>query len=184
MKHNVKPQSLFYLKSTLAVVLTALASVIGQHAQASSLSLDQNFNAPFFAAPVLGSRAVLLPDGKYVMFFNLDTLADQSTGAIMRFNSDGTLDTTFSFSRDYSSVDAVAPAPGGKLIVAADKTNYGVADSQQHRLCNILRLNQDGSIDATFGPARSTDGGEVRIITVNADGTIFVCGRFTSFNGQ
>ena len=185
MKKSIKHLPLFLprLSPTIAL-LFALLLIPGQRGQASSLSLDQDFNTPFFAAPVLGSRAVLLPDGKYVMFFNLDTLADQSTGAIMRFNSDGTLDTTFSFSRDYSSVDAVAPAPGGKLIVAADKTNYGVADSQQHRLCNILRLNQDGSIDATFGPARSTDGGEVRIITVNADGTIFVCGRFTSFNGQ
>ena len=185
MKHNVKPQSLFYLKSTLAVVLTALASVIGQHAHASSLSLDQNFNAPFFAVPVLGSRAVLLPDGKYVMFTNLDTLADQSTGPIMRFNSDGTLDTTFSFSHDYSSVGTgVAPAPNGKLIVPANKSVYGVADSPQHQKTDILRLNSDGSIDATFGPAQATDGGEVRIITVNADGTIFVGGRFTAFNGQ
>jgi len=184
MKHNIKPQSLFYLKSTLAVVLTALASVIGQHAHASSLSLDQNFNAPFFAVPVLGSRAVLLPDGKYVMFTNLDTLADQSTGPIMRFNSDGTLDTTFSFSHDYSSVGTgVAPAPNGKLIVPANKSVYGVADSPQHQKTDILRLNSDGSIDSTFGPAQATDGGEVRIITVNADGTIFVGGRFAAFNG-
>src|SRR5205807_10282762 len=104
MKHNVKPQSLFYLKSTLAVVLTALASVIGQGAQASTLSLDQNFNAPFFAVPVLGSRAVLVQDDKYVMFFNLDTLADQLTGAVMRFNSDGSFDPTFSLSRQFNSI--------------------------------------------------------------------------------
>src|SRR5439155_216417 len=185
MKHNVKPQSLFYLKSTLAVVLTALACVIGQHAQASSLSLDQNFNSPFFAVPVLGSRAVLLPNGQYVMFFNIDTLTDQSTGGIIRFNSDGTLDTTFSFSHDiYGSVSAVAPLANGQLIVAAGKTVYGVPDSPQHVKTDILRLNADGSIDSNFGPAQATDGGEVRVITANADGTIFVGGHFTAFHGQ
>src|SRR5439155_13008972 len=171
------------LSPTIAL-LFALLLMPAQRGQASSLSLDQNFNAPFFATPVLGSRAVLLPDGKYVMFFNLDTLEEQSTGAIMRFNSDGTLDTTFSFSHDYSSVGGgVAPAPNGKLIVPANKTVYGVADSPQHQKTDILRLNSDGSIDPTFGPAQATDGGEVRIITVNADGTIFVGGRFAAFNG-
>ena len=166
------------------LLVVALVLIPDGDAQASTLSLDPNFNTPFFAVPVLGSRAVLLPDGKYVMFFSLDTLADRSTGAIMRFNSDGTFDTTFSFSHDYSGVSAVAPTANGKLIIAASKTVYGVANSPQHKINDILRLNSDGSIDSTFAPARSTDGGEVRIITVNADGTIFVGGRFTAFNGQ
>ncbi|PYL61120.1 MAG: hypothetical protein DMF31_02830, partial [Verrucomicrobia bacterium] len=165
-------------------LLFALGLLPGRHTQASSLSLDQNFNTPFFASEVLGSRAVLLPDGKYVMFFNLDTLADQSTGAIMRFNSDGSLDTTFSFTHDYGSVGAVAPAANGKLIIAANKELYGVPDSFQHLRTDILRLNSDGSIDSSFGPAQATDGSEVRVITVNGDGTILVGGRFTAFNGQ
>src|SRR5438105_7424254 len=104
------------LKSSLALVTIAILATHTQHAKASSLSLDQNFNTPFFAVPNLGSRAVLLPDGKYVMFFNIDTVVDQSTGPIMRFNSDGTLDTTFSFTHDYAGVGGgVAPAPDGKL---------------------------------------------------------------------
>jgi uncharacterized delta-60 repeat protein len=187
MKHNIKHLPLFFSRlSPVIVLLFALALVPGLHAQASSISLDQNFNTPFFALPVLPGRAVLLPDGsgRYVMFFNLDTLADQSTGPLMRFYSDGTLDTTFSFSHDYSGVTAVALTADGKLIVAASKTVYGVADSAQHQKTDILRLCADGSIDPSFGPAQATDGAEVRIITVNADGTIFVGGKFTAFNGQ
>jgi uncharacterized delta-60 repeat protein len=125
-----------------------------------------------------------MPGGKYVMFANLDTLEDQSTGSIMRFNSDGSLDTTFSFSHDYDGVFAVASAPGGQLIVGAHKTVYGVQESRQHQSWDILRLNNDGSIDPSFGPARITDGQEPRVVSVNADGTIFVGGRFTAFNGQ
>ncbi len=185
MKYNLKHLPPFFSRLPLVIAcLFALALVPGPHAQASSLSLDQNFNTPFFASEVLGSRAVLLPDGKYVMFFNLDTLADQSTGAIMRFNSDGSLDTTFSFTHDYGSVGAVAPAANGKLIIAANKELYGVPDSFQHLRTDILRLNSDGSIDSSFGPAQTTDGSEVRVITVNGDGTILVGGRFTAFNGQ
>jgi uncharacterized delta-60 repeat protein len=188
MKHNIKHLPLFFSRLSLVIVLAfSLALVPGPHTQASSLSLDQNFNTPFFAVPSLPARGVvLLPDGKYVMFSPTSigfTLADHSTGPIMRFNSDGTLDTTFSFSHDYSGVCAVAPMANGQLIVSATKTVYGVT-SLQHQVFDILRLNADGSIDPTFGPAQSTDGAEVRVITVNADGKIFAGGRFTAFNGQ
>src|SRR5207244_7019354 len=80
-------------------------------------------------------------------------------------------------------VSAVAPTSDGKLIVSAGKVIYGI-NFAQHQTNDILRLNADGSIDPTFGPAQTTDGGEVRVITVNADGTILVGGRFTAFNGQ
>ena len=33
-----------------------------------------------------------------------------------------------------------------------------------------------------FGPAQATDGGEIRVLTVNNDGTILVGGLFTEFN--
>jgi uncharacterized delta-60 repeat protein len=176
---------LLLLKSVAALALIfALTLAPDDCAKADSISLDPNFNAPFFAVPNLGSRGVLLPDEKYVMFFNIDTAVDQSTGPIMRFNSDGTLDTTFSFSHDYSGVGGgVAPTTDGKLLIGATKTVYGVFSSL-HQVYDILRLNADGSIDQTFGPAQATDGAEVRIITLNPDGTIFVGGRFTAFNGQ
>src|SRR5437588_385623 len=172
----------FIWRAVLVAVVALESTTV--RLRAASLSLDPNFNAPFFAVPVLGSRVVLLPDGKYLSFFNQDTLADQSSGALMRFNSDGTLDATFSFSRDYANVTAAAPASGGKLIIAAIKTIYGVPFSTQHQVYDILRLNPNGSIDSTFTSAQTTDGGEVRLITVNPDGTIFIAGRFSAFNGQ
>src|SRR6184192_3532314 len=101
MKHTIKHLPLFFFRSTpVMALLFALGLLPGRHAQASSISLDQNFNAPFFATQVLPPRAILLPDGKYVMFFGIDTLHDQSTGAIIRFNSDGSVDNTFSFTHD------------------------------------------------------------------------------------
>src|SRR5205807_5229044 len=68
-------------------------------AKAAGLSPDTTFRAPFFAKPVLPERALLLSDGKYLLFFDPDTLTDQRTGAIARFFADGTLDTSFNFSR-------------------------------------------------------------------------------------
>jgi uncharacterized delta-60 repeat protein len=165
-------------------MLLALAFGLGAaiESQASSITLDESFSPPFFAAGSPG-KAIGLPDGKYVDFFNVDSVTDRSTGPLVRFNNDGTLDTTFAFSAEFNGVLAVAAAPGGKLIIAAFKTIYGVAQPTQIQAYDILRLNPDGSIDPTFAPAQSTSGGEVRTITVNADGTILVAGKFTRFNG-
>ena len=179
----MKTSTKFTCSVSPALVLILALTLASNHcAKADSLSLDQNFNAPFFATPDTPGRALLLPGGKYVIFFNVDSLADQSTGSLIRFNADGTLDTTFSFSKDYG-VSAVAPTAGGQLIVAAGKTIYGVTNPTGHVVTEILRVNNNGTIDPTFGPAMATDGGEVRVIKANADGTILVGGRFTAFNG-
>jgi uncharacterized delta-60 repeat protein len=184
------------VKNLLALILFFAASVTllfalphPRHAgrlpkppSGSSILLDTNFNAPFFATQVPPSRGVLLPDDKYVLFFSIDTAADHPTGPLIRYNADGSLDTSFSFGRDYAWVSAVAPTSDGKLIVATGKIIYGVGEPFQHQVADILRLNGDGSVDPTFAPAQTTDGGEVRVITVNDDGTIFVGGLFTEFN--
>ena len=57
--------------------------------------LDPTFHPPYFAVPDFASRVLLLPDGKYVVYFNVETLRDQPTGAIARYFADGTLDTSF-----------------------------------------------------------------------------------------
>jgi uncharacterized delta-60 repeat protein len=151
-------------------------------AGAASLSPDTNFRAPFFVKPVVPERALLLPDGKYLLFFDPDTLTDQPSGAITRFLADGTLDTSFNFSRIYKSVGAATPAGNGKIYVAAMRYLYGVKDAEQ-----ILRLNADGSIDSSFTPA--TVGGpdtylDVRQILVQPDGKILVVGFFLTFSGN
>jgi uncharacterized delta-60 repeat protein len=184
------------IKNVLALILFFAASVTllfalphprhpsrtPKRPSGSSILLDTTFNAPFFATQVPPSRGVLLPGGKYVLFANIDTAADHATGPIIRYNANGTFDTSFSFSRDYAGVFAVAPTSDGKLIVTASKVIYGVGDPFQHQINDVLRLNGDGSIDPTFGPAQTTDGGEIRVLKVNNDGSVFVGGLFTEFN--
>ena len=116
--------------------------------RAASISLDPGFSPPFFATPDYASRVTLLPDGSYVMNFNIDTLSDQPTGAIIKFLPDGTLDTSFNFSSDYDFVGGVAALSDGRLIVSAGTRNvYGVAESAEHysppehRMAPLIRLS-------------------------------------------
>ena len=148
---------------------------------ASSLALDPSFQAPPFRTPD-GSKVLLLPDGKFVLYSLIQTLADQPAGPVTRYLADGTLDTAFLFSSDYNVVFSTTVTPAGRLIVAADQTIYGVFDVD-HDGYHILALNSDGSIDSSFNSAAQATGGEVRAMTVQPDGKILVAGRFTKYGG-
>ncbi len=171
-------------KLLLAVTLVA-ASVLAplSFGKAASLELDQAFRAPLFAQPGPTSRTVLLPDGKFLKFFNTDTLTDQRTGALTRYLPDATLDTSFSFSRDYRSVSAATAAADGKIIIAATRYVYGDGILTEE----ILRLNADGSIDSSFSITLVEVGPDavssVRHIVLQPDGKILVAGYFQTFSG-
>jgi uncharacterized delta-60 repeat protein len=159
------------------VMLAALSS----NTPAASVALDNNFNPPSFAYPDFGTRTLLLPDGKFVQYFNVQTLTDQpGSGAIMRFLPDGSFDSSFSFTRDFPQVGAAAALPDGRLIVAAFQDIYGNAGNEY-----ILRLNTDGSIDSTFSapvtPALLV--GNFRASAIQPDGKILLAGFFTNFGG-
>ncbi|PYS67105.1 MAG: hypothetical protein DMF73_20110, partial [Acidobacteria bacterium] len=167
----MKPKNRVLLMAVIFALFTSGKEAFGQ--------LDPIFHPPFFAVPSLPARAQLLPDGKYLLFFNIDTLTDQPTGPLIRFLPDGTLDTSFNFTRDYSFAGPPAPTSGGKLVISASQTVYGFSDGTEA----ILRLNADGSIDSSFNPAAKALG-NVRAIAFQPDGKILVVGFFTQFAGQ
>lgn len=76
------------------------------------------------------------------------------------------------------AVDVVALQADGKLIVSGDFTSYS------GRTNRLLRLNADGSLDATFNPGGSGPNNNVQFLQVQADGKILVGGNFTSYNGN
>jgi len=141
--------------------------------KAASLTPDTNFRAPLFAEAATAGRNLLLPDGKFLLFSRPNTLTDQRTGAITRYLPDGTLDTTFNFSRVYKTVAVAAVAPDGRLYVAATQYIYGKKEAEE-----ILRLNSDGSIDTGFNKTvlKSDIIGTVQQIRVQSDGKVLVAG--------
>jgi uncharacterized delta-60 repeat protein len=171
MKH---PKNIASITAMIAAIFALFASGREGFGQP-----DPNFHPPFFAVPSTPGRAQLLPDGKYLLFFNIDTLTDQQTGSIIRFLPDGTLDTSFNFTRDYVAGTTSSLTSDGKLLTSAGQPVYGFSDGTE----TILRLNADGSIDSSFNPAAKALG-NVRAIAFQPDGKILVAGFFTQFAGQ
>jgi uncharacterized delta-60 repeat protein len=150
-------------------------------AQAASLTPDTNFRPPLFAEQVPPEEALLLPDGKFLLFLDPDTLTDQRTGALTRYLPNGTLDSSFNFSRDFKAVRGPADAGNGKLYLSAIQYTYGAKDREQ-----VMRLNSDGSIDSSFTPAvvgGSDPYPDVWRIRMQQDGKVLVAGFFTTFAG-
>lgn len=161
----------------------------------TTFSLDGLLTTNFGKNSVDNAKSVVVqPDGKIIAAGR-----SRSDFALARYNSDGTLDTTFAnnglFVRNEggSSVNgaadggnAVALAPDGKIFVSGDAYN-----SPQNYDFAIMRLNSNGTLDTGFDGADgmlSTDLNNAsedfgRAAVLQPDGRIIVAGSSNPVNG-
>ena len=91
-----------------------------------------NFSVPRFS---------ILPDGK-ILATKLQTSSQANGYELLKLNNDGTLDTSFSFNLDYTSILDFCIQPDNKILV--------VASSNNNVLKKISRFNDDGTLDTSF----------------------------------
>ncbi|MBK9422380.1 MAG: T9SS type A sorting domain-containing protein [Flavobacteriales bacterium] len=117
-------------------------------------------------------------DGKTVIGGAFTTYNGTVRNRVARLNTDGSLDLAFDPSSGANdAVGAVAVQSDGKIVIGGGFSSYnGVARSR------IARLNSDGTLDAGFEAAATTDQ-TVRCIAVQPDGKIVIGGTFTHYNG-
>jgi uncharacterized delta-60 repeat protein len=99
-----------------------------------------------------GFALALAPDGKIVVAgFAWNAVRNRSMAAVARLTSDGVLDTTFDGDgrvvtewpmRQQDPVTAVVAQPDGKIVLGSGYTGPDFA---------LMRLNQNGSVDSSFG---------------------------------
>lgn len=180
----------------LAFLAACFASTFSGRAAAAPADLDATFGTGGVAvhSVVTGSdelRAMAIqPDGKIVAV-GRSIVSSSREFAIMRINTDGSLDTTFSgdglltldvVGGRHDDVYDVAIQPDGK-IVASGCVEYGPSDGT---LFATVRLNQDGSYDNTFDSdgrvftnfgVASDDHQAIKAIAIQTDGKIVVGGH-------
>jgi uncharacterized delta-60 repeat protein len=121
-------------------------------------------------------------DGKLVIGGAFWSFNGVTVNSIVRLNSDGTRDTAFTTNTGNAFNNwaySIAIQSDGKLVIGGFFTFFnGVAANR------IVRLNSDGTRDATFTTNTGTAFNEfVRSIAIQSDGKIVVEGSFTTFNG-
>ncbi len=125
----------------------------------------------------------LQPDGKVLAgggYFGIVNGVERF--GIVRFNSDGSMDSTFAAGagpNEFSgSVNAVAIQPDGKVVMGGSFTTVNGTNRK-----GIARLNADGSVDYRFDPGTGADGAVVSL-AVQPDGNILLGGNFFTVNGE
>lgn len=148
----------------------------------------------------IANAVALQPDGKILAVGNSEQDNGSSLGrnqdfALVRYNSDGSLDTTFGtggkVTTDFlgwqDSARAVVLLPNGKILVAGSTGRNGTNDQFDFALA---RYNADGSLDPTFGQAGRvfTDFGQgndfATGLAVLPDGRIVVGGSASNGSNQ
>jgi uncharacterized delta-60 repeat protein len=117
-------------------------------------SLDSTFGSGGFVQYQFAAGAVPTPkDGTLDQNGNILVLGSTSSGGfLLRFSAAGTADTAFNASASSSLVGANA-AIGGMLVQPDGKIVVGAAGSSKSsgNYGLVYRLNQDGTLDRTFG---------------------------------
>jgi len=117
-------------------------------------------------------------DGKILVGGGFTFYNGPSSNRIIRLNTDGSRDDTFSIGTGFSSdVETIQIQLDGKILVGGNFTSYNGTTNNR-----IIRLNSDGSIDALFNIGTGFDS-IVYSIVIQSDGKILVGGQFGTYNG-
>ena len=166
----------------------------------SAGSLDTTFNfigkvtTDFSGKDDFGRAIAIQGDGKIVVAGNSIPSSNNNSFAAVRYNGNGTLDTTFNgtgkvttdFGGSISSIaNSMAIQSDGKIVVAGTSQDGGVAGS--HKIFAVVRYNANGSLDTTFnGTGKLTtdfatgNDNNATSVAIQSDGKIVVVGYYNT----
>ncbi|MCP2028221.1 putative delta-60 repeat protein [Flavobacterium sp. HSC-32F16] len=120
----------------------------------------------------LQSDQKLLVGGEYL------SINGNIASHLIRLLPDGTIDETFNIGIGFNgNVYSCNVQPDGKIIVAGNFTSYNGNSSGR-----LIRLNSDGTYDASFNTAVGASTGIIYDIALQSDGKIIIVGSFTKYN--
>jgi len=148
------------------------------------LALNSTFNSDFSSsASTFINKTLVLGSGKVLVAGRFESVDGHTTNDIARFNSNGTIDTSFSspvFSTTIGGdtgglINTFVTQSDGKIIVGGTFTR--VSGSER---VGLARLDTNGTLDATFATQSFSSFDEVRDIVIQNNDKIVCVGYFTS----
>jgi uncharacterized delta-60 repeat protein len=122
------------------------------------------------------SLFVTTPNNQIYVNGQFSSYNGTSIGAISNINIDGSLNTNFNTTNNFTTY-CTAVQSDGKILIGGDFTLFNGVTAN-----SIVRINQDGTTDATFNSGTGFDS-IVNSITIQPNGQILVGGFFTTYNG-
>ena|GEM_PF-2122627 len=153
-------------------------------------SIDTSFNVGngFDHKYAYINTIAIQKDGKIIVAGNFGEYKGVSANRILRFNTDGSRDKTFTSKAGfYSPIYNIKIQRDGKILIAGGfEGKYYAQYSVGQR---VVRLNTDGSLDNSFTSQdgfqddASSDTVNVKFITEQSDGKIILVGDFDRYKG-
>ncbi|NMH29183.1 MopE-related protein, partial [Flavobacterium silvaticum] len=138
-------------------------------------SVDTSF-IPATPSAFYISKVIVQPDGKILACGYIN--GSGISAYLVRLNSNGSTDVSFTpASIPNQFFFDMALQPDGKIIVGGSFTSFNSSVASR-----VMRLNTNGSFDASFNTA-SGPSGQVQSIAVQPDGMVVVAGNFTTVSG-
>ncbi len=123
-------------------------------------------------------KVLVQPDGKILIGGVITDVNNFDRRAVARLNSDGTLDTSFAnLVLSTGEIYDIALQTDGKILIGGVFSYNGTAR-------HLLRLNANGSLDASFSIPTFTEPSRVETIAVQSDGKILIGGDFSLAGGS
>ncbi len=121
----------------------------------------------------------LQSDGKIIIGGNFTSFNGNTSNYIARLNANGTFDNTFNIGTGaFGLIRVIRIQSDGKILLGGDFQFFnGVAAGR------VLRLNSDGTTDNTFNTGGSGANGSIYDIVVASNGSIWVAGEMSVYNG-
>jgi len=133
-------------------------------------------------APAI-SAILPLSNNKILVGGHLPFYDNVTTDHIVRLNSDGTLDQTFTAKCKGGIVNTIVGQIDNKILVGGSFTSVSI-DGVNYSKRGIFRLNENGTFDTSFVGSGIGAGQDIhKIFTVPSSGKIMIIGSFTTFNG-
>lgn len=169
----------------------AVARFLGDGTPDTSFNGSGVYRTTLTAGVDQGARVALQPDGKILVVGQTDSAGSNPAFAVVRLNTNGTLDSCFGDASclsggkqvfDFGGTQgagalALALQSDGRIVIAG----YTTAGSST-KLLAALRLRADGGLDNTFGASgkmtlsASTAGTVVKAVAMQPDGLIVMSG--------
>ncbi len=140
-------------------------------------SIDTSFNMGAGFNNIVRSMATQ-SDGKIIVGGDFSLYSGSATNWLIRLNTDGTKDTTFTTPVLNQAVYSIAVQSDDKIIIGGAFTTVSGVSSVR-----IARLDVNGARDATFNVGAGANQ-IVRQIAIQSDGKAVIVGAHTSYSGS
>ncbi len=146
----------------------------------NSVITSTGFNSDVYALAIDPATGAIYVGGKFTTLKTAGMAAAQTVNYLVRLLPNGYIDTSFQTGTGFNGqVNALQVLQDGSLLVGGAFTSFNGTSVNR-----LIQLNADGTINNSLDIGTGFNGAVQALQFVASDGSLYVCGAFTSYRGS